>query len=73
MFYAKPSRDAAPGADTAPLDLPAPSAPSQGDGAPNLARTFGWWNDETLAEVALATASLLASIQSDRRYTTNRG
>ena len=50
-----------PCADTAPLSLPAPSAPRQGDGAPNPARTLGWWNDETQAEVAQATVALEAA------------
>ena len=46
MFYAKPSSVAAACVDTATLSLPAPSAPHQGDGAPNPA-----WNDEMMAEV----------------------
>jgi hypothetical protein len=45
MFYAKPSRVASSCVDTATLSLPAPSAPHQGDGAPNPA-----WNDEMMAE-----------------------
>jgi hypothetical protein len=61
MFYAKPSTGAASCDDTAPLSLPAPSAPDQGDGEPNPARTLGWWNDETLAEVAQATVALDAA------------
>jgi hypothetical protein len=52
MFYAKPSRVASSCVDTATLSLPAPSAPHQGDGAPNSA-----WNDEMIAEVAQATVA----------------
>ena len=60
MFHSKPSRSA-PCPDTAPLSLPAPNAPSQGESAPNLARALGSWNDETLAEVAEATVALEAA------------
>jgi hypothetical protein len=61
MFYSKPSGGAASCADTAPLSLPAPGAPYQGDSAPSRARRLGWWNDETLAEVALETVALEAA------------
>jgi hypothetical protein len=61
MFYSKPSGGAASCADTAPLSPPAPSGPYRGDGARNPARAFGWWNDETLVEMALATAALEAA------------
>ena len=61
MLHSMPSGGAASCADTAPLSLPAPSPPDQGAGAPNPARTLGWWNDETLAEVALATVALEAA------------
>jgi hypothetical protein len=60
MFYSKPSGGAASYAD-APLPLPAPGAPDQGDTAPDPAWTLDWWNDETLAELALATVALEAA------------
>ncbi len=63
MLHSEPSRVAASCADTAPLSLLAPSAPRQGDGAPTQARTLGWWNDETQAEVAQATARAMVALE----------
>lgn len=45
MLCDKPSEVATSYADTAPLSLPAPSAPCQGDSVPNPARTLGGCND----------------------------
>jgi hypothetical protein len=61
--HLKAPKLAAPCPDTAPLSLPAFSAPRQGDGAPNPARPLGPWNDETLAEVAQATARATVALE----------
>jgi hypothetical protein len=63
MLQLKTSKLAAPCPDTTPLSLPAPTAPRQGDGAPSPARPLGSWNDETLAEVAQATARATVELE----------